>query len=691
MEMNFQNGALRVVLGRKNSTSLIGYLSVRFDDYWKSDLDFDIYVQDINNKGVIERSWILQKIETHNDTKRKGILLSSDMGFGKSNIVCADTKSIWYSLRQQILKRNETIVPNIPDVFDKQGLSILQYGLNKSVSADDLIRINTLGRDDFTFSLFLVVISYNHNLFHTDKQKNNFLHYASKAGNNWVFELIRDLDIFKGKLHLLLNQRNQNNRTPLEVAFDSLPRRKSFEAIKIPENCSLSDVFFVKCKANFSVLLSPHEYFILTVFQYFYKKENVAEIKISELLEISIRKSRIYPILNIMKVYAEREFQYTLERSVKIPMVLSESNSPYITELLLNAENALRCDGQRSALHEIVHNDRNIQWTFHSLSFLHPIFRKYSAKFLDECFDDRGYNLLHRSIIGAHLNTILYFINQGMNIWQPSKNNQTCLEISIFNSPYTDNGDIPTNYTRGSRFHSIQYVSSGDNKGVRVDSSRLISFDETASFLLDKMTQTDENKRKFIRNQLCDSKNIHFGLIHFAAAKGLFKFLKSTRGIYGLDYLRCEDKFGVTPFDFNKMENIPSELKTLMNKLRLRLSIIQRCVKMLEKKTCDMMRKLMLFGADDKYFYYRRLLSSVKMKSSSLGENKKFNVSKLLFGVYDTNYSHFRRLQMRSELHSFWLKQNRIQSTDDLQMFFKYQTKYFQTLDDMLLASKKCV
>lgn len=112
---------------------------------------------------------------------------------------------------------------------------------------------------------------------------------------------------------------------------------------------------------------------------------------------------------------------------------------------------------------------------------------------------------------------------------------------------------------------------------------------------------------------------------------------------------------------------------------------------MLEKKTYDMMRKLMLFGADDKYFYYRLLLSSVKMKSSSLGENKKFNVSKLLFGVYDTNYSHFRRLQMRSELHSFWLKQNRIQSTDDLQMFFKYQTKYFQTLDDMLLASKKCV
>lgn len=58
-------------------------------------------------------------------------------------------------------------------------------------------------------------------------------------------------------------------------------------------------------------------------------------------------------------------------------------------ELLLNAINGLHCDGERSALHEIVHNDRNIQWTFHSLSFLNPIFKKYSANFINECFDDQ--------------------------------------------------------------------------------------------------------------------------------------------------------------------------------------------------------------------------------------------------------------------------------------------------------------
>lgn len=47
---------------------------------------------------------------------------------------------------------------------------------------------------------------------------------------------------------------------------------------------------------------------------------------------------------------------------------------------------------------------------------------------------------------------------------------------------------------------------------------------------------------------LCDFKNNKdLGLIHIAAAKGLFIFWQNVAEIYGLDYLRCEDKYGVTP------------------------------------------------------------------------------------------------------------------------------------------------
>lgn len=267
--------------------------------------------------------------------------------------------------------------------------------------------IDKIGKDDFTFSLFEVVLSFHHNVLHNDKRNNNFLHYASKAGNYWAFSTIREFRI----LHVLLNQCNRNNRIPLEVAFDALPRQESFEAVRIPHNCSLTDVFFVECKANISVLLSPHEYVIFVVFQYIYNKGNFSDFDIGELLEISINKSRIYPIL-IMKVYAEWEFQHVLEMSSKIPFLLSKTNSPYITEILLNTKNVLRCDGKRSAIHEILHNDRNTQWAFHSLTFLNPLFHKYSVKFLDKCFDNQGYNLLHRSIMGAHLKTIQYSIEE---------------------------------------------------------------------------------------------------------------------------------------------------------------------------------------------------------------------------------------------------------------------------------------
>ncbi|CAG2229765.1 ANKRD50 [Mytilus edulis] len=489
-----------------------------------------------------------------------------------------------FILHQYLKKMNERNLPVIPDVVDNQGHSILQYGLNKSISADDLVRIGKINKDDFVFSLYYVVISSRHNLLHKDKQNNNFLHYAAKAGNYVAFKLLYDLKLSERKMHLLLNQRNQNNRTPLEAAFDSLPRRKSFEAVRFPDNCSWTDVFFVNCKTNFSLLLSPHEYFIFVVFQYYHIQKSCSEINLVALLEISINKSRIYPIL-IMKVHADREVQSIIEKSFKIPFLLSKCNSPYIIELLLNTNKALRCDGKKSALHDIVHNDRNFQWTFRSLSFLDPLFKKYPAKYLDDCFDDQGYNLLHRSIMGAHSTTIQYLLDQEMNPWQQSKDNKTALEISIYKSPYNDNGIVPNYYTLGSKFQTVQYVSSKENQEIVYDNSRLIDFDNIAEFLL----YINEIKYHQNRSHLCDLNKTEIGLIHIAAAKGLFRFLKKVKELYGTDYLRCEDRFGLTPIYIAHVYN-QTKIVGWMRKLKLHL-------KRPEKRS----EKVLLFNILDNY------------------------------------------------------------------------------------------
>ncbi|VDI52060.1 Hypothetical predicted protein [Mytilus galloprovincialis] len=694
-----------------------------------------------------------------------------------------------FILHQYMEKMKTIDLPPIPDVVDDEGHSILQYGFNKSISINDSIKIDRIGEDYFVISLFRLAVKFHHNFLHNDKRKNNFLHHAAKAGNYWVFFLTKDLKTFDRKLYLLLNQRNQNNRTALEVAFDSLPRQKSFEAFRIPDNCSWTDVFYVDCIANYSVLLSPHEYFIFTVFQYFDAKENFSEINLDELLKIAINKSRIYSIL-MMKVYAEQEVRYILERSFEIPFLLSKCNSPYIIELLLNPKNALRCDGSKSALHEIVHNDRNIQWTFHNLSFLDPIFEKFSAKFLDKCFDDRGYNLLHRSIMGAHLPTIHYLINQGMNPWQTTEDNKTALEISILNSPFTDNGIIPTYYTFGSRYHNIQYVSSVESKDIAYDSSRLINFDKTAQNLLYKKGL----KIQLIGSQLCDSKNKDLGLIHIAAAKGLLTFLKKAKDIFGLNCLRCEDQFGVTPMYiahiynqtkivhwmrklklhikkptessenvllFNMIDNYMSPDKydwTCLLRYRYRFTGIIRnqvlkcsvtnyhvhihhwsmypnythsllryfislrkdetklpamdnltsvheiqfqnvllsyrvnhcLLKFFQDKGYFMMRKLMLFGDDDKDFYYLQILSSAKNKMNIDGKNTFSNVSNLLFNVYGKYNHHFRKLKMRSEIHRLWLQQTKFLYTNDSHTFFKYKLKYFRKLTNLQSINRTC-
>ena len=80
---------------------------MRFDDHWNSELEFDLYLSKLNNDSTIERVWLkdlMDKALKHSD---RGILLTADMGYGKSsviaNMLCAEKSSPWYSLRQHVL------------------------------------------------------------------------------------------------------------------------------------------------------------------------------------------------------------------------------------------------------------------------------------------------------------------------------------------------------------------------------------------------------------------------------------------------------------------------------------------------------------------------------------------------------------------------------------------------------------
>ncbi|XP_071129619.1 protein TANC2-like [Mytilus edulis] len=123
-------------------------LSMRFDAYWQSFLDFDLYVEELKNQSMVQREWLLPILESKLDQTNKGILLTADMGFGKSsivsNIVCAKQDSVWRQLKRRVLAyhmcRYDVIGSSKPDVFIKNLVGIIVNKipeLGNSILSDD--------------------------------------------------------------------------------------------------------------------------------------------------------------------------------------------------------------------------------------------------------------------------------------------------------------------------------------------------------------------------------------------------------------------------------------------------------------------------------------------------------------------------------------------------------------------------
>lgn len=109
----------------------------------------------------------------------------------------------------------------------------------------------------------------------------------------------------------------------------------------------------------------------------------------------------------------------------------------------------------------------------------------------------------------------------------------------------------------------------------------------------------------------------------------------------------------------------------------------------LQNKAYTMMRKLMMFGVDDKDFYYLQLLSLVKKELNVIGENTAASFSNLFFDVYGKQHAHFSKLRMRSEMHRVWLKKTQIRLSDDFNIFFKYKANLLNQ-NDLQLLGKMC-
>ncbi|XP_071178055.1 protein TANC2-like [Mytilus edulis] len=86
-----------------------GCLSMRFNDNWNFDsfIDFDSYVENLHSQSIVSRKWLVGIINEELASSEKGIILTAEMGYGKSSIVssivCAKQSSEWHVIRKNVL------------------------------------------------------------------------------------------------------------------------------------------------------------------------------------------------------------------------------------------------------------------------------------------------------------------------------------------------------------------------------------------------------------------------------------------------------------------------------------------------------------------------------------------------------------------------------------------------------------
>jgi len=118
-----------------------------------------------------------------------------------------------------------------------------------------------------------------------DMHGNTFLHYAAESGKYNILQYC--MHLYDAVIAELLNVTNKNGLNVFDVVVNQL--QQSTNIINIPRNCSFTDMFLKSCNVDPSVILSPHEYFLVLLLDC-NMLENVESVNMKMLWKKSFRK-----------------------------------------------------------------------------------------------------------------------------------------------------------------------------------------------------------------------------------------------------------------------------------------------------------------------------------------------------------------------------------------------------------------
>ena len=146
------------------------------------------------------------------------------------------------------------------------------------------------------------------------------------------------------------------------------------------------------------------------------------------------------------------------------------------------------------------------------------------TKVIDECFDEEGYNALHRAAQGANFPAIQKFLSLGANPFLETANGFSPLWLSVL--------------------HAVKY-----RPFVNFERPCILTALEVELASLSASTLLNHILENGIVEVGCDATRSDLTLYHIAASRGMWQFVKhllSSNKVTGID-VNCPNKDGITP------------------------------------------------------------------------------------------------------------------------------------------------
>ncbi|XP_062607791.1 uncharacterized protein LOC134269602 [Saccostrea cucullata] len=362
------------------------------------------------------------------------------------------------------------------------------------------------------------------------------LHYACANGNVNFVSLYIKLKLptnFWSKVFDILDVNGDNI---IEMAFKHTPILYQ-ENIKTVENCNiylLTDDS--NCEDYRLEIFIPHEYMIYVILKNMPKSRQLVKRSIGKYVNYSLQKNNAN-LLGILYFNFPFEFsEYTYREGIEsMKHLLTHHHiNPMIFAFLKQMR--YRCS-QNSVLHEIVQDENRIFWITYFFNFTQMF--QIVPDSLDLCFDEKGYNLLHRSIMGGNFVAFTILRNLGMSLTTETRDGKNSLEVLVENSPC-----FKEEFKR--RELVITIYDSGNSKKERlVNNLNLYVYD----FIALSITRETDILMNMKPYDVCSHRN-EISFVHVVAAKALYPILKEVERLFGSSIALCVNSHGFQSTEF---------------------------------------------------------------------------------------------------------------------------------------------